>query len=40
MENGNNRITPAEWVQIVFWWLFSVAMVLVVYFKIKYLLFR
>ncbi len=40
MENENNKLTPAEWVQIAFWWLFSIAMVLVVFFKIKYVLFK
>lgn len=40
MDEENKKITPVEWVQIAFWWLFSIAMMLVVFFKIKYLLFR
>ncbi len=40
MENEDNKPTLAEWIQIIFWWLFSISMALTVFFKIKYLLFK
>jgi hypothetical protein len=40
MEQEDKKITLTEWIQIIFWWLFSIAMILVVFFKIKYLLFK
>ena len=40
MEHDDKKITPTEWIQIIFWWMFSIAMLLVVFFKIKYLLFK
>lgn len=40
MENDDKKLTPAEWIQIIFWWLFSIAMALMVFFKIKYLFFK
>lgn len=40
MEQDHKKITPTEWIQIIFWWMFSIAMIVVVFFKIKYLLFK
>ncbi len=40
MDKEDKKLTPTEWAQVIFWWLFSIAMITIVCFKVLFLLHK